>query len=99
MCDSNCAPNAPSAFSEYSDALRRQLQRSAVITPSMVDSHPPDDNDDGAFTGTVGLFQTMPAISAPLGPWYPDYQGIVPVSAQQQIASPEPWTSYEDFNG
>ncbi len=99
MCDQSCAPNSPSAFPEYSDALRRQLQRAAVITPPLVDWHPPDDNADGAFQGTVGIFQSLPAISSPLGPWYPDYQGIIPVSAQVQISAPEPWESFDDFNG
>jgi hypothetical protein len=58
----------------------------------MVDFHPPDDSQEGAWQGTVGIFETVPAIVQPNGPWYPDYTGIVPVSAQQQIVAPEPWT-------
>lgn len=99
MCDSNCAPNAPAAFPEYSDALRGQLLRASITTPPLVDYHPPDDEQEGAFVGTVGIFQSLPAIVSPLGPWYPDYQGIIPVSAQVQMTQPEPWESAEDFNG
>jgi hypothetical protein len=92
-------PNAPPAFTEYSDLLRGQLQHTSITTPSLVDWHPPNDDDDGAFVGTVGVFQQLPAIASPLGPWYPDYQGIMPISAQVQLSAPEPWESVEDFNG
>lgn len=89
MCDSNCAPNAPDSFRDYSDTLRRHLLP-AIVVP-LIEPHQPDDIDDGAFVGTVGLFATTPAIVTPNGPWFPDYGGIVPVSAQQQIVAPEPW--------
>lgn len=82
--------NAPDSFAGYSDALRRHLLP-AIVVPA-IDYHPPDDIDDGAFLGNVGAFEAgLPAIVAPNGPWYPDYDGIVPVSAQQQIVAPEPW--------
>jgi hypothetical protein len=83
--------NAPDSFPDYADAFRRQLNP-AIVVP-LVDTHPPDDVNDGAFLGTVGAFVAgLPAIVVPNGPWYPDYQGIVPVSAQVQIVAPEPWT-------
>lgn len=88
--------NAPDTFPEYANAFRRQINP-AIVKP-LIDYHPPDDIDDGAFLGTVGAFVAgMPAIVQPNGPWYPDYQGIVPVSAQQQIIAPEPWTDAESF--
>jgi len=90
MCGSGCSQNAPDAFSAYANALRGRLLP-ARVSP-MVDFHPPDDNQDGAWQGTVGIFESLPAIVQPYGPWYPDYTGIVPVSAQQQIVAPEPWT-------
>lgn len=90
MCNNGCSQNAPDAFSAYANALRGSLN-SARISP-MVDFHPPDDSQEGAWQGTVGIFETVPAIVQPNGPWYPDYTGIVPVSAQQQIVAPEPWT-------
>lgn len=84
--------NAPDSFAGYSDTMRRDLLP-AIVQP-MMDTHPPDDMDDGAFLGTVGVFVAgLPAIVAPNGPWYPDYTGIVPMSAQQQIVAPEPWLS------
>ena len=94
------APNNPSAFDDYSNGLRALQARTAMQPRPLVDWHAPDDNDDGAYVGTVGVFRTMPAIPNVLGPWYPDYQGIVPVSAQQQITAPEPWLDANgDFNG
>lgn len=82
--------NAPDSFADYADILRRN--RHAIVAP-LIDLHPPDDVDDGAYQGTVAASVSgLPAIVVPNGPWYPDYQGIVPVSAQQQIIAPEPWT-------
>lgn len=86
---SDCAPNAPSAFTEYTEKLRRALMP-AVVRP-LVDSHRPGDKFDGAFVGTVGAFQAPSAIVAPNGQWSPVYTGIVPVTAQQQISAPDPW--------
>lgn len=85
----DCAPNAPSAFSEYVDALRRALQP-AIVTP-LVDTKAPGDKYDGAFVGRVGAFQAPGTINGPLGQWAPTYMGIVPQSAQVQIKAPEPW--------
>jgi len=87
-----CQPNAPDAFAGYSAILRRNLLP-AIVVP-LIDTHPPDDIDDGAATGTIGAFEAgLPALVQPNGPWFPDYGGIVPVSAQQQIVAPEPWTT------
>lgn len=92
MCQDGCAPNAPDSFASYSAAIRRQLSP-AIVVP-MIDYHPPDDIDDGAYLGNVGVFEEgLPAIVAPSGPWFPDYGGIVPISVQQEIISPEPWMS------
>lgn len=92
-----CDMNAPDSFAGYSATLRRNLMP-AIVVP-MMDTHPPDDIDDGAFLGNVGAHVAgLPAIVRPGGPWYPDYGGIVPVSAQQHIVTPEPWTT-DDWGG
>lgn len=90
------APNAPNSFGDYVAKLARMINPGKFTT--MRDSHVPDD-DEGPYMGTIGVFQQMPAIVTPMGPWYPDYQGTVPVSQQQQITAPEPWESFDGFNG
>lgn len=86
----DCAPNAPSAFTEYSEILRRNMAP-AIVNP-LVDSHRTGPGSEaGPYIGRVGVFSTLPAIMTPTGQWSPNYMGIVPVSAQQQIVAPEPW--------
>lgn len=99
------APNAPDAYSQYAEAFRRRGLLPAIVKP-LVDYHPPDDLDDGAFLGTVGVFVSassrgaLPAIVKPNGPWFPEYGGIVPISVQPSINAPEPWRidDYESNN-
>ena len=96
---SDCAPNAPAAFLEYSEILRRNMQ--PAKNPTLVDRLRPGgmNGREGAFTGKVGVFLAPSAIIAPLGQWSPNYMGSVPVSAQQQIVAPNPWETGDDFNG
>lgn len=94
----DCSPNAPSAFAEYSEILRRHLMPAIVDTK--VDTHRPGDVRDGAFIGTVGRFQAPSAIVDLNGQWNQNYMGNVPVTAQQQITAPDPWTVDQGgFNG
>lgn len=82
--------NAPDAFGDYASAFRRSLLP-AIVDP-MVDTHPPDDLDNGAYLGTVGVFHTNnSALVQSSGDWQVDYTGIIPVSQQPQIQAPEPW--------
>lgn len=93
----DCAPNAPSAFTEYSEILRRNL--APAIVDTKVDWHRPGGRD-GQFYGTVGRFQAPSAIVATNGQWFQNYMGNVPVSAQQRIDAPDPWTVDQGgFNG
>jgi hypothetical protein len=81
--------NAPDAFGGFAAALRRALLP-AIVDP-LVDTHPPDDIDDGAYQGSVASWHGQSALVQPAGDWKVDYTGIIPVSQQPQIKTPEPW--------
>lgn len=82
------------SFDNYAEQLRAHLP-GAIVAPLTDDQAPDEGHFSSPFFGTVGAFSAPRAISSSLGPFDPDYGGNVPVSAQPQLKSVDPWEADE----